>query len=40
MQRYFHEELEEIRSKLIRMSEKAREVGQLALEGFVECDLK
>ena len=39
MQRYFHEELEEIRSKLIRMSEKAREVGQLALEGFVECDL-
>ena len=40
MQRYFHEELEEIRSKLIRMSEKAREVGQLALEGFVECDLE
>ncbi len=40
MQRYFHEELEQIRSKLIRMSEKAREVGQLALEGFVECDLK
>ena len=40
MQRYFHEELEQIRSKLIRMSEKAREVGQLALEGFVECDLE
>ena len=40
MKRYFHEELEQIRSKLIRMSEKAREVGQLALEGFVECDLE
>lgn len=40
MQRYFHKELEEIRSKLILMGEKANEAGRLAVEGFIESDLE
>lgn len=40
MQRYFHKELEEIRSKLILIGEKANEAGRLAVEGFIESDLE
>jgi phosphate transport system protein len=40
MQRYFHKELEEIRSKLILIGEKANEAGRLAVEGFMESDLE
>ena len=40
MQRYFHKELEEIRSKLILIGEKAHEAGRLAVEGFIESDLE
>lgn len=40
MNRYFHKELEEIRSKLILIAEKANEVGRLAVEGFIQSDLE
>ncbi|MDQ8194308.1 phosphate signaling complex protein PhoU [Coraliomargarita sp. SDUM461004] len=40
MNRYFHKELEEIRSKLILIGEKASEAGRLAVEGFIESDLE
>jgi phosphate transport system protein len=40
MERYFHKELEAIRSKLIFMGEKANEAGRLAVEGFIESDLE
>lgn len=40
MNRYFHKELEEIRSKLILIGEKANEAGQLAVEGFIESDIE
>jgi len=40
MQRYFHKELEEIRSKLILIGEKANEAGRLAVEGFIQSDLE
>ncbi|HBR95595.1 phosphate signaling complex protein PhoU [Coraliomargarita sp. SDUM461003] len=40
MNRYFHKELEEIRSKLILIGEKANEAGRLAVEGFIESDLE
>lgn len=40
MERYFHKELEAIRSKLIYMGEKANEAGRLAVEGFIESDLE
>lgn len=40
MNRYFHKELEEIRSKLILIAEKANEAGRLAVEGFIESDLE
>ncbi|TVP81735.1 MAG: phosphate transport system regulatory protein PhoU, partial [Puniceicoccaceae bacterium] len=33
-------ELEEIRSKLVLMGEKANAVGQLVVEGFIESDLE
>ena len=39
MDRYFHRELEEIRSKLILIGEKANEAGCLAVEGFIESDM-
>lgn len=39
MRRYFHHELEEIRSKIILIGEKANEAGRLAVEGFIESDL-
>ncbi|PXA03770.1 phosphate transport system regulatory protein PhoU [Coraliomargarita sinensis] len=40
MNRYFHKELEEIRSKLILIGEKANEAGSLAVEGFIQSDLE
>ena len=40
MNRYFHKELEEIRSKLILIGEKANEAGRLAVAGFIESDLE
>lgn len=40
MKRYFHKELEDIRSKLILIGEKANEAGSLAVEGFIESDLE
>lgn len=40
MKRYFHKELEEIRSKLILIGEKAGEAGRLAVAGFIESDLE
>lgn len=40
MQRYFHQELEAIRSKLILIGEKANAAGCLAVEGFIESDLE
>ena len=40
MQRYFHNELEDIRSKLILIGEKANEAGRIAVEGFLNSDLE
>ncbi len=40
MQRYFHQELEAIRSKLILIGEKANAAACLAVEGFIESDLE
>jgi phosphate transport system protein len=40
MNRYFHKELEEIRSKLILIGEKANKAGSIAVEGFIESDLE
>lgn len=40
MNRYFHNELEEIRSKLILIGEKANDAGRLAVEGFIQSDLE
>ncbi|NBB79680.1 MAG: phosphate signaling complex protein PhoU [Verrucomicrobia bacterium] len=40
MERYFHKELEAIRSKLIFMGEKSNEAGRLAIKGFIESDLE
>lgn len=40
MNRYFRKELEDLRSKLILIGEKANEAGTLAVEGFIESDLE
>ncbi|MEM8868699.1 MAG: phosphate signaling complex protein PhoU [Verrucomicrobiota bacterium] len=40
MQRYFHTELEELRTKLILLGEKATEAGRMAVDGFLESDLE
>lgn len=40
MNRYFHNELEDLRSKLILIGEKAIEAGRLAVDGFLESDLE
>jgi len=40
MNRYFHKELEEIRSKLILIGEKANKAGSIAVEGFIQSDLE
>lgn len=39
MRRYFHNELEEIRGKLILIGEKANQAARIAIEGFLENDL-
>ncbi len=39
MKRYFHNELEELRSKLILIGEKSIEAGRLAVDGFLQSDL-
>lgn len=40
MDRYFHKELEEIRSKLVLIGEKANEAGSMAVNGFLQSDLE
>jgi len=40
MNRYFHNELENIRSKLILIGEKASEAGRIAVEGFLNSDME
>ena len=40
MERYFHNELEEIRSKLVLMGEKANQAAHLATTGFLTSDLE
>lgn len=40
MNRYFHNELESIRSKLILIGEKANDAGRLAVEGFLNSNLQ
>lgn len=39
MKRYFHSELEDIRSKLVLIGEKANEAGRIAVEGFLNSDM-
>ncbi|MEO0508234.1 MAG: phosphate signaling complex protein PhoU [Verrucomicrobiota bacterium] len=40
MNRYFHSELESIRSKLILIGEKASEAGRIAVNGFLNSDME
>ena len=40
MKRFFHKELEEIRSKIIHIGEKANDVGRLAVGSFIESNLE
>lgn len=40
MNRYFHNELESIRSKLILIGEKASQAGRMAVDGFLNSDLE
>lgn len=40
MNRYFHNELKDLRSKLILIAEKANQAGRLAVEGFLTSDLE
>lgn len=40
MNRYFHNELQDLRSKLILIAEKATAAGRLAVDGFLESDLE
>ncbi|WP_269525636.1 phosphate signaling complex protein PhoU [Coraliomargarita parva] len=40
MKRYFHNELQDIRTKLILLGEKAIEAGRMAISGFLENDLE
>lgn len=39
MERYFHNELQDLRRDLILIGEKAIEAGKLAVEGFLQSDL-
>lgn len=39
MKRYFHDELEQLRSSLILIGEKAAYAGKLAIEGYLQNDL-
>ena len=40
MNRYFHHELEDLRTKLILIGEKAHEAARIAVEGYLENDLE
>lgn len=40
MQRYFHEELQELRNKLILLGEKSNDAARLAVESLLEGDLE
>jgi phosphate transport system protein len=40
MKRYFHSELDDLRSKLILIGEKTNAAGRLAVAGFLESDLE
>ncbi|MEN8662631.1 MAG: phosphate signaling complex protein PhoU [Lentimonas sp.] len=40
MNRHFHHELQDLRSKLILIAEKANEAGRLAVEGFLTSDME
>jgi phosphate transport system protein len=40
MKRFYHNELEDLRSKLILIGEKANEVARIAIDGFLENDLE
>lgn len=40
MNRYFHNELQDLRSKLILIAEKATAAGRLAVDGFLHSDLE
>ncbi|NCG09378.1 MAG: phosphate signaling complex protein PhoU [Verrucomicrobia bacterium] len=40
MQRYFHDELQELRNKLILLGEKSNEVARMAIESLLEGDLE
>ena len=39
MKRYFHDELQELRNKLILLGEKASEATQMAVDGFLQSDI-
>lgn len=39
MNRFFHHELQELRSKLILIAEKSNDAGRLAVSGFLNSDL-
>jgi phosphate transport system protein len=40
MKRYFHDELEQLRSSLILIGEKAAYAGKMAMDGYLQNDLK
>jgi phosphate transport system protein len=40
MKRYFHDELEQLRSSLILIGEKAAHAGRMAIDGYLENDLE
>ena len=40
MNRYFHEELEDLRNKLILLGEKTNEAARMAVEGYLQGDLE
>jgi phosphate transport system protein len=40
MRRYFHDELQDIRSKVILIGEKSVEAARMAIQGFLENDLE
>lgn len=40
MKRYFHEELNDLKNKLILLGEKSNEIARLAMDGLLEDDLE
>jgi phosphate transport system protein len=40
MKRYFHHELQDLRSKVILLGEKAIDVSRIAIDGFLERDME